>query len=422
MDAEILYLGDTTLETAAGYLGGVLAHAGKAFDYVPSDRTLTAELLGPRRALYIFSDYPAARVSEEFQQRIVQHVRDGSGLMMIGGWESFQGSGGGWRGAPIADCLPVEIAEQDDRQNCDGPVFVAPSRLTASHPILSSLPFMDRPPLIGGYNRVTAKSHAQVLLTADRFEAAKQGEEYRLIPSVSDPLLVVGEYGQGRVTALMTDLAPHWVGPLVDWGTQRITAQAPGAEEIEVGDLYARFVGQLIDWTTSEPGTMGVRPSDHAEEPLVELTEAPIDTSALLSFVNTPASGAVVLFLGTVRELTAGRRTVALDYDAYPEMALAKMHELARETCARWPVRRVALVHRLGHLELGDASVAVAVSCPHRQEAFEAGKHLIDELKVRVPVWKKENWDDGSTEWVHPGVAAEGEMGRGGESGSPGTA
>jgi molybdopterin synthase catalytic subunit/uncharacterized membrane protein len=404
MDADILYLGDTTLETAAGYLAGVLAHAGMTFEYVPSDRALTPDDLGSPRSLYIISDYPATNVSEDLQRRIVEQVRAGSGLLMIGGWESFQGCGGGWRGSPIAETLPVEIAECDDRQNCDGPVFVASSRFVTSHPILSGLPFNERPPLIGGYNRVTAKPDAQVLLTADRFEAERQGTEYRLTPSTSDPLLVVGEYGQGRVAALMTDLAPHWVGPLVDWGRERITAQAPGAEEIEVGDLYARFVRQLIEWTGSASSAKQASQTESPAERLVELTEAPIDASALLSFVNSAASGAVVLFLGTVRELTAGRRTVALDYDAYPEMALSKMHELVTEACARWPVEKVAVVHRLGHLKLGEASVAVAVSCPHRREAFETGRYLIDELKVRVPVWKKENWDDGSTEWVHPGI------------------
>ena len=136
---------------------------------------------------------------------------------------------------------------------------------------------------------------------------------------------------------------------------------------------------------------------------MISLTNEPIDYHALTESVRSSNSGAVVLFLGTVRELTAGRRTVALDYEGYPAMAEAKLAELEAEACLRWPVDRVGIVHRLGHLELGDISVAVAVSCPHRQQAFEAGKFLIDELKVRVPIWKKENWDDGSTEWVHPG-------------------
>jgi molybdopterin synthase catalytic subunit len=137
---------------------------------------------------------------------------------------------------------------------------------------------------------------------------------------------------------------------------------------------------------------------------MISLTHHPIDTAALLEQVNSPQAGAVVLFLGTVRELTGNRRTVALDYECYPEMAEKKLAELEAEARRRWPVVECALVHRLGHLELGEASVAVAVSTPHRQDAFEAGKWLIDTLKEVVPVWKQENWSDGSKEWVHPGM------------------
>jgi molybdopterin synthase catalytic subunit len=141
---------------------------------------------------------------------------------------------------------------------------------------------------------------------------------------------------------------------------------------------------------------------------MVELTNAPIDTAALLAHVNSPRAGAVVLFLGTVRELTAGRRTVALDYECYPEMARRKLAELEAEARSRWPIIECALVHRLGRLELGEASVAVAVSTPHRHDAFAAGKWLIDTLKEVVPIWKNENWDDGTTQWVHPGVQGSG--------------
>lgn len=139
---------------------------------------------------------------------------------------------------------------------------------------------------------------------------------------------------------------------------------------------------------------------------MILLTHAPIDFAALTEQVRSNGAGAVVLFLGTVREMTHGRQTIALDYEAYPQMAEAKMQELLDEARAKWPVINVGIVHRLGRLELGDISVAVAVSTPHRQQAFEAGKHLIDRLKEVVPIWKKENWADGTSEWVHPGVEA----------------
>lgn len=135
---------------------------------------------------------------------------------------------------------------------------------------------------------------------------------------------------------------------------------------------------------------------------MISLTNDPIDYYALTESVRSTQSGAVVLFLGTVRELTDGRRTLALDYEGYPEMAEAKLAELEAAARSKWPIDRVSIVHRLGRLELGDISVAVAVSCPHRKAAFEAGQFLIDELKVSVPIWKQENWSDGTTEWVHP--------------------
>ena len=135
---------------------------------------------------------------------------------------------------------------------------------------------------------------------------------------------------------------------------------------------------------------------------MIEMTNAPIDYHALTESVRSSQSGAVVLFLGTVREMTEGRRTVALEYEGYPQMAEAKLAELESQARSRWPIDQVAIIHRLGHLELGDISVAIAVSCPHRKQAFEAGQFLIDELKVSVPIWKREIWDDGTTEWVHP--------------------
>src|SRR6478672_10761300 len=125
---------------------------------------------------------------------------------------------------------------------------------------------------------------------------------------------------------------------------------------------------------------------------MIRLTRDPIDYSALAQGVCRPHCGGVVLFLGTVRDLTGDQVTVALDYEAYTEMAEKKLAQVEAETRARWPVvGEVALVHRLGHLEVGEVSVAVAVSCPHRNQAFEACRYAIDRLKEIVPIWKKEN-------------------------------
>jgi molybdopterin synthase catalytic subunit len=137
---------------------------------------------------------------------------------------------------------------------------------------------------------------------------------------------------------------------------------------------------------------------------MIRLTRDSIDYHSMTEQVRRGDCGAVVLFLGTVRDLTGDRTTVALDYEAYPAMAEKKLAEIETETRQRWPVGEIILEHRLGHLEVGDISVAVAVSCPHRAQAFEACRYAIDRLKELVPIWKKENWADGSTEWVHPGT------------------
>ena len=137
---------------------------------------------------------------------------------------------------------------------------------------------------------------------------------------------------------------------------------------------------------------------------MVELTSQTIDVASLLARVGSTQAGAVVLFLGTAREFTAERRTASLEYDCYPAMARQKLAELEVEARQRWPIVECAIVHRLGAVALGEASVAVAVSTPHREAAFAAGKWLIDTLKEVVPIWKKEHWADGTTEWIHPGL------------------
>jgi molybdopterin synthase catalytic subunit len=135
---------------------------------------------------------------------------------------------------------------------------------------------------------------------------------------------------------------------------------------------------------------------------MIELTHDAIDPAAVIRSVHTPASGAVVMFLGTVREATAGRRTDSLEYECYAEMAQKKLAELEKEARERWGLAACAIVHRLGHLSVGQTSVAIAVSSAHRRAAFQAGQWLIDRIKEVVPIWKKENYADGTSHWVHP--------------------
>lgn len=135
---------------------------------------------------------------------------------------------------------------------------------------------------------------------------------------------------------------------------------------------------------------------------MIEITPNPIDTEKLLKLVSNPECGASVLFLGTTRGVTAGRITVRLTYECYEPMARRVLTELETEARQRWPIQGCAIVHRVGDVGVTESSVAVAVSTPHRADAFAAGQWLIDEIKVRAPIWKKEIGADGQEFWQHP--------------------
>lgn len=133
------------------------------------------------------------------------------------------------------------------------------------------------------------------------------------------------------------------------------------------------------------------------------LTRAAIDAPALCAAVTDPGTGAVGLFLGTVRaDPIDGRTVLALEYEAYEEMALSQLRRIVQQARQRGPVRRVAVVHRLGRVAVGEASVAVAVGTGHRGECFDACRWIIDTLKVEVPIWKREVFADGAARWVMP--------------------
>jgi len=136
---------------------------------------------------------------------------------------------------------------------------------------------------------------------------------------------------------------------------------------------------------------------------LVSVSDTAIDVNDMMDFVADPASGATVLFSGTVRDHSPGRDGVSrLDYEAYGAVVEDKIREIVFEAMERWPILRVAAVHRTGTLAIGEAAVMVAVSSPHRVDAFPAARYVIDELKGRAPIWKKEHWSGGA-EWVGEG-------------------
>lgn len=140
-----------------------------------------------------------------------------------------------------------------------------------------------------------------------------------------------------------------------------------------------------------EPATTAVR--------LAEIRESPLSVDEVIEAVRDPAAGGTVVFAGAVRDVDGGRAVTELDYTAHPS-AVAQLRGVAESVASRFPVVAVAVTHRVGALRIGDLAVVLAVSCPHRGEAFDAARALIDELKQTVPIWKHQVFEDGSQEWV----------------------
>ncbi|MGA0559647.1 molybdenum cofactor biosynthesis protein MoaE [Larkinella sp. VNQ87] len=136
---------------------------------------------------------------------------------------------------------------------------------------------------------------------------------------------------------------------------------------------------------------------------MVSITTEPIDMNTAYRHVSDGGAGAITFFFGTVRDNTRERAVERLEYEAYDRMALSKMQEIAEEACQRWAVRKYAIIHRKGNLAIGDIAVLIAVATPHRADAFDACRYIIDTLKQEVPIWKKEIFEDGQV-WVdaHP--------------------
>lgn len=130
-----------------------------------------------------------------------------------------------------------------------------------------------------------------------------------------------------------------------------------------------------------------------------ELSKKPIDIQSVIDKVVSRNAGAVTTFIGTVREMTKGKKTLFLIYDAYEAMAVKKLEQIGAEISERWPDATTAITHRTGKLEITDIAVVIAVSTPHRNDAYEANRYAIERIKEIVPIWKKEHWEDGE-KWI----------------------
>lgn len=261
-DPLICYLGDDDASRAAAYLCGIMTRYGLSFTRVDSGASPKDDFFTQPYALYILSDYPAKNLSQEQMTHIVRRVQEeGAGLLMLGGWESYYGRLGEYHNSPLAQILPVLMASQDDRRNYPCPVFLKPT--VEEHPVLNDLPWQTAPS-VGGFNAFEAKPNATVLLQGYRSQitwtnavtpvgATCQSQDLCVNLLAPVPFLAVDQVGSGRVAAFASDVAPHWIGGMVDWGTPRIFQELPSSLGdglfVEIGCHYAQFFAQLLQWT-----------------------------------------------------------------------------------------------------------------------------------------------------------------------------
>jgi uncharacterized membrane protein len=238
---RVLILGE--LEAYARYLIAVTKNCGADFLRLPPERLGEAPAKLEELQAYdavVISDAPAQNLDKERMELLKEYVKQGEGLGMIGGWWSFQGSNGNYHGTPVEEVLPVSCSPTDDRVNDPNGFKIIKKK---DHPILEGLPWHDSP-TVCGYNAVTLKPGAELLLSMRRIESVgKDRVEGVRLAEEEVPLLVVGKYGAGRTLAFTTDLSPHWVGGMVDWGAER--KEVEGAE---LGNLYLQFGCQLLKW------------------------------------------------------------------------------------------------------------------------------------------------------------------------------
>lgn len=244
---RVLYAGDSPVGGASNYLLGVLRAMRAQVLHIPPSVVLRPRDLARRYDAVIFSDFPAHRAPLVAQQVLARQIRDGTGLLMVGGWASFSGLQGGWRGSVIEELLPVLCLKRDDRVALSGGAIVLPTR---RHPLLRGVSFVH-PPVICGFNRVRPRARSLVLLEARQllYTTTRSGRPPHLaLNPAGVPLLIVDSRPSRRVAALMTDLAPHWCGGLVDWGPRRVVLSVHGRLRIEVGTRYVQFVSNLVRW------------------------------------------------------------------------------------------------------------------------------------------------------------------------------
>ncbi len=227
---------------AANYLLGVLGFSRAKVTHLPPSELLTEKILRPGYDAVILSDFSKKNLKLPAENLLLRQVESGTGLLMVGGWGSFSGPFGGWRGTQVESVLPVRCKNGDDRTNFPGGAVMFP---LVKHPAIKGLKFKDFP-AICGLNAVSLKKEAQPLLGVRRIlaDACCAGVEEKIYP-----LLAVSARGALRTAAFMTDFAPHWCGGLVDWGSRTLRLPVNSKIQIQVGDQYAELIRGIVSWT-----------------------------------------------------------------------------------------------------------------------------------------------------------------------------
>lgn len=230
---RVLYAGDSERGGPANYLLGILRYNRARITHVPPSRKLSSSLFKDRFDVIVLSDFSKKNTPAASEKAILSQTEKGCGLLMVGGWGSFSGPFGGWRGSKIETLLPVRCLAHDDRLNFPGGAHII---LKRKHSLFDALNFKD-PPVICGVNQIRPQKNSNVLLKARRIKDQKEF-----------PLLIINSNPERRIAAFTTDLAPHWCGGLVDWGSRRMRLKVTGKIQVEVGDQYVQFVSSLLRW------------------------------------------------------------------------------------------------------------------------------------------------------------------------------
>ena len=244
---KILYAGDSPAGGPANYLLGILRSIRAEVTHVPPSDILTPEISLKKYDAVILSDFSKKNLPPAAEKNLVKQIENGAGLLMVGGWGSFSGPFGGWRGSEIEKLLPVQCLTGDDRLNFPGGACLT---FKGEHPALKGIP-IENAPVICGLNQVQPKPSGKVVLTVRR--VLYDGKAVRLEPR-EHPLLIIADAKgkRGRSAALATDFAPHWCGGLIDWGAKSVKLPVVKDIRIEIGETYLKFGSQLISWTAGK--------------------------------------------------------------------------------------------------------------------------------------------------------------------------